>query len=134
MPAIGVGAAAIMGGADFLGSLASRIFGSGDRRRIRRFAEFLQSQLGTDVFSPQDQERIFGLINRSLAPQRNLRAEAVNKRLGLGSGVAQGELATSFQSDEARIRADLASLGERFRFQRDQNFVGNISGLLSGLN
>jgi hypothetical protein len=128
-----IGSALIAGGSELLGSLASRIFGSGDRKRLRRFDQFLQGQYGQEVFSPQDQQRIFGYLRKAQSPSFNFASQGINKRLGLDSGVAQGELARLMQSTEFGTRADLAQLGTRLRAQRDNTILGLRSNVLSSL-
>ena len=64
-------ASLVSGGAATLESLANRMFGAGDRKRLKRFAAYLESQRGREVLSEAARERIMGYLNRAGAPNRN---------------------------------------------------------------
>ena len=73
-----------------------------------------QNRLGQSVLDPS---QFLAQYMQSLAPQFSQQAESINRRLGLDSGVAQGELARGQQSTLSGILADLT----RFNAQATAN-------------
>ncbi len=122
----------IQGGAGFLESIADQIFGGGDRRRREEFLRMLQERMGRDVISPQRQRTLAFQAERAGEPQRQRFAEQINRRLGLDTGAAQGEL-LRFQTEQgAQFRQQLGLEAERLRAQADRTNLGLQAGLVGG--
>lgn len=128
-----LGLGAIQFGAGFAESLAKQIFGSGDRKRILRFAEMLKSRMGQDIIDPQRQRAIVQQLYNANAPERNRNAEMINKRLNLDSGVAQGELANQAQQSYAGLAGNLALQNESMKFNRDNQYQQMIQQIYGSL-
>lgn len=132
--AIGVGgAAAIEGGSQFLSTLAERLFRQGDRGQLERFAAFLESKRGRDVFSRGEQEREFQLQSQADRPRIQRIAELINKRQGLDFGAAQTDIASKLFGSRARIRADLSKEGRQLNTQNEQFFAALLARVRSQL-
>lgn len=96
---IGVGAAAVMGGAQLLGGLASWLGGSEDRSRRRQLYAMLMRQANNNepIYNVQN---MLAQYRGMIAPQVSRLGEQTNRRLGLDSGVAQGEIMHGLFSGE----------------------------------
>lgn len=125
---VGTGGLFSAGGALF-GGLADLLGGKSDaEKRSTETFDLARNRLGQSPFDP---DQYLAELQRSLGPQFNQQAEGINRRLGLDSGVAQGELARGQQSTlssfllQARQRADEAT------FRNDQ-FLLSLMGSLGG--
>lgn len=125
--------ALISGGASALSNIAQSIFNSKDDKRIKRFLDFLQNQIGTDVISDERQESLFRNVDASLAPGRNRLAQSIQNRVGLDSGVGLQDLFTGTQSERSRQRFNIGLENERLRASRDRNFASTITSGELGL-
>lgn len=128
-----LGYAGLSAGADFAESLAKRIFGSGDRNRILRFAAMLRSRLGTDVISPSRQREIVDRLYASSFGERNRLGESINRRLNLDSGVAQGALGEQAQGQLLGYGANLALENEQLKASRDSQYNQLLTSIYGGL-
>ena len=128
-----VGAAVIQGGSQFLSTLADRLFRQGDRKQLERFAAFLESQRGRDVFSRGEQEREVQLQSQADAPRIQRIAELINKRLGLDVGAAQTDIASKLFGLKSQRRADLSREGRQLNVQNEQFFASLLQRVRSQL-
>lgn len=117
-PLLGAG---ISFGSSLLSGLGGLLSGpSTSQKNARRVSGLIQNQLGQSVLDP---DQVFGQIQSSLAPQFNRQAEGVNRRLGLDSGVAQGELARFQQSTLSGILAQLNQFNAQATSNRDVSLL-----------
>ena len=99
--------------------------GQGSRMRQSAF-NLAQNRLGQSVLEP---EQYLADYMRSLTPTFNRQAEAVNKRLGLDSGVAQGELARSREFKIADWFWQMKAEGDRLRAVQDNSLIALMAQL-----
>lgn len=128
-----VGAAAISGGSQFLSTLADRLFKQGDRGQLERFAAFLESQRGRDVFSRGEQGQEFQQLKQADAPRLQRIAELINRRLGLDVGSAQTDIAAKTAGTFAGIRAGLSREGRQLNLQNEQFYTSLLARVKSQL-
>lgn len=121
------GLAAITGGSQFLSTLAERLFNRGDRGQLERFAAYLESQRGRDVFSRGEQEREFQQIRQADAPRIQRIAELINRRQGLDVGAAQTDIASRLAGSFAGIRAGLSREGRQLNIQSEQFYTSLLT-------
>lgn len=117
----------VAGAASAAGSLADKILGGGDRDRLERFIAFLRKRLDQGSGAQGAMSGLYADVQRSQMPEVQRYGEIVNKRLGLDSGVAQGDLMHRLVSTNAGIRANLGMQG----IQLDQDFRNRILGYLT---
>jgi hypothetical protein len=132
--AIGIGgAAAIQGGSQFLSTLADRLFRQGDRGQLERFAAFLESQRGRNIFSRGEQEREFQLQSQADRPALQRVAERINRDLGLDVGSAQTDIASRLFGQRAQRRADLSKEGRQLNVENERFFAALLARVRSQL-
>ena len=123
----------VTGGANVLAQLAGRLFDTRDPERIKRLIAYLQQRMGRDVISGGEQRNISNRLYYSRMPEFNRMGESVNQRLGLDSGLAQGELARGMQSQRFGFDADLAMKNRELTSQRDLGYSNILAQLESRL-
>jgi len=99
----------------------------GEKRTEKTF-NLAENRLGQDVLQP---EQYLAEYMRAAAPKFNAQAEGINRRLGLDSGVAQGEMAHSMQSDLASFMLNAKMQNDQMKSQRD-NMLLSLMGSLGG--
>lgn len=124
-----VNPAVIAGGASVIGSLAESVLNSRDPERIKRLIAFLRSRIGQGGIPQPEQARLSQQIFRSGSAARGRSTEAVNRRLGLESGFAQGEILRNLESDRFGASRDIALQSQRQGFQSDQANLALIARL-----
>ena len=129
IPGVGLGPSLVTAGGSLLQGLGSLLFNNnGDKKRLREFAQYLK---GTMVDPANFAEQRIGQNYIANAPRFNARAEGINKRLGLDSGVAQAELGSSQQATEAGQRLSLMSEAGQRNMQIKQ-MLSQLYGSLLG--
>ena len=123
----------VTGGANLLAQLAGKLFDSSDPERIKRLIAYLQQRMGRDVISGNEQSSISNRLYMSRMPEFNRMGEGINRRLGLDSGLAQGELARGMQSQRFGFDADLAMKNKELTANRDLNYTNILAQLESRL-
>jgi len=116
-------------GSSLLGGLGGLLAGKSDaEKRSEKTFNLAQNRLGQDVLQP---EQYLAEYMRAAAPKFNAQAEGINRRLGLDSGVAQGEMAHSMQSDIASFMLNAKMQNDQMKSQRD-NMLLSLMGSLGG--
>jgi hypothetical protein len=114
--------AAAAGG--FAGGIADLFRGpSQGEQDLEKVFGLLQNRLGQSVLDPS---QFLAQYMQSLAPQFNKQAAAIDVRLGLDSGAAQGELARGQQGILARILADLNVKNQIATSQQDLSVLAQL--------
>jgi len=112
-------------GGSLLGGLAGLFRGpSQSQKSSRQVFNLAQNRLGQSVMDPQ---QYLAQYMRSLAPKFNQQAEGVSKRLGLDSGVAQGEMMRFQQPMLSGLLADLNKFNAQMSTQRDMDLFNIMS-------
>ena len=120
-------AAGITAGGELLGDLAGLLRGETDaQKRAGKTFSLAENRLGQDVLKP---EQYLADYMRTLLPQFNREAESINTRLGLDSGVAQGALAESRQSQIGSFLLDAKMQNDVLK-SRNDNMLLNLMGSL----
>lgn len=110
------GPAGMAGGALF-GGIADLLGGkSQGEKDLEKVFSLAQNRMGQSVMEPT---QYLAQYMRALAPQFNRQAEGINRRLGLESGAAQGELARGQQSVLSGILADLSKFNAQMTMNQD---------------
>lgn len=113
-------------GPGILNALGSLFGGaSQSQKSSRNVFNMARGQMGKKVFDPN---AIFGNLQQGLAPQFNLDALNVSKRLGLSSGVAQGELAQNRQSMLSQLFGNIQMQSLQAQSQRDMELMRIMMG------
>lgn len=107
-------------GGDLLGGLTSWLGGSGQRARKKEVYNLAKNRIGQSVLDPQ---QYLADYYRSMSPQFNQRANAVNQRLGLDSGVAQAEIGSSMESSLASFLLQAKQQNDILKSQRDDQLL-----------
>ena len=116
-------------GTSLLGGLAGLLGGPSEgEKRQRKVFGLAQNRLGQDVLRP---EQYMADYMRASAPRFNQQAETMNRRLNLDSGVAQGELQHSMQSDFAQFMLNAKMQNDQLKTQRDSMLL-QLMGSLGG--
>jgi hypothetical protein len=111
--------AGIVAGGELLESLMGRLFGSGDRKRLRRYIQSLEGQVGGDVFNKGELTNLRHRIFRSMVPEMNKFAEKLSRRGGLDSGAAMGALWDRSYAARSGFDADLTFKTKQMQLARD---------------
>ena len=121
--------AGAQGAGMLFGGIADLLRGEspGEKRSKETFG-LLKNRLGQDVLQP---EQYLADYMRSLAPQFNRQAEGVNKRLGLDSGVAQGQMAANQQSTISSFMFNAKMRNDELK-SRNDSLLMSIMAQLSG--
>lgn len=107
-------------GGDLLGGLTSWLGGSGQRSRKKEVYNLAKNRMGMDVLHP---DQYLAEYYRSMAPEFNKRAESVNSRLGLDSGVAQAEIGSSMESSLASFLLQAKQQNDVLKSQRNDQLL-----------
>lgn len=119
-----IGSSLLQTGGSLLGGLAGLFRGPTQAQKSARSVFSLaQNRLGQSVLDPQ---QYLAQYMQSLAPKFNRQAEGVGKRLGLDSGVAQGEMMRFQQPMQAGILADLNIQNAQLSAQRDMSLLATM--------
>jgi len=114
-------------GSGLLGGLGSLFGGKSDsEKRADKVFSLAQNRLGQDVLNP---DQYLADYMRTMAPKFNMQGETMNRRLGLDSGVAQGELAHMMDSELAGFLLNAKMQNDQLKSQRDDSLM-NLMAML----
>lgn len=116
-------------GGPLLGAIGSLFQGEswGDKN-AKKVSSMAENRLGQNVLDPQ---QYMSQYMRAMAPQLNQQGERIGQRLGLDSGVAQGEMAFQQQAPMAQFLLETGRLNDQLKAQRDTSLL-SLMGSLSG--
>lgn len=122
--------AAIGFGVPLLQGLAGLVQGeSWQSKNKKQVFKLMQNRLGQSVLDPS---QYMNDMQRAMAPKLNRQGEAINKRLGLDSGVAQGELAYQASFPLMEYFAQAKMMDAQMRTQRDMALLQSMASLTQG--
>lgn len=113
-------------GGSLLSGLGNALFPSWESKQKKKVFSMAQNRLGQNVLSP---EQYLADYQRALAPRFNQQAEAMNRRLGLDSGVAQGELGFQMQFPLAQFMFEAKQQNDMLKAQRDSQLLQLMGSL-----
>ena len=120
-PGIGTGVSALLGGLG--GLLKGKSEGEKARESLRKL---IQNRMGQKAIDPQ---QFYGGVMKQLAPRIKRRGEIIEKRLGLDTGVAQGELFGQFFEDVQSKMFDLQQWAAQINAQQEMQRLQMLSQL-----
>jgi len=116
-------------GGQLLGGLGNLLRGRTDaQKNSKKVFDLAQNRLGQSVIEP---EQFLAEYMRSMLPDWNNSAQALEKRLGLDSGVASGGLAMGRESDIAKFMLN-AKLQDAQLKSRSDNMLLSLMGQMAG--
>ena len=108
-------------GGSLLGGLAGLVKGpSQAQKSAREVFNLAQNRMGQSVIDP---DQYLADFMRMMGPRWNAEASAMDRRLGLDSGIAQGELARSRQSGISQFMLNAKKEADILKMQRDQSLM-----------
>ena len=116
----------ISAGSSLLSGLGSALFPSWGTKKKKEVFSMAQNRLGQNVLNP---EQYLADYQRALAPRFNQQADAMNRRLGLDSGVAQGELGFQMQFPLAQFMFEAKQQNDMLKSQRDSQLMQLMGSL-----
>lgn len=102
---------------------------SWESKNKKKVFGLMQNRLGQSVLDPM---QYMAEMQRAIAPRLNKQGEAINKRLGLDSGVAQGELAFQSSFPLMEFFAQAKMQDAQMRTQRDMSLLQSMAALTQG--
>lgn len=124
MPDPVIAPALIEGGSELLETLLGRLFGRGDRRRLRRFIERLEGQVGRPGFTGGEQQQLRSQMFRSVLPSLRGEAETIARRTNLDTGVARGAILDKLFPIQQGIERDITFRSKAIQEARDRQLRG----------
>lgn len=114
-------------GGQLLGGLGSLIGGkSQSQKSAKETYNLAKNRLGQNVLDPN---QYMASYQQALAPQFNMQAEGINRRLGLDSGVAQAELGSRQQAPLAKFYLDTKVQNDQLKSQFDNQLLSLMGDL-----
>jgi len=116
-------------GGQLLGGIAGLLRGKSDSQKAAKSIYGLaKNRMGQNVIDPS---QYMAEYMRSMLPEWNRSAQALDKRLGLDSGVAAGALAESRESSIANFLLQAKMMNDQLKSRNDQ-FYMSLMGDMAG--
>lgn len=124
-----LGAATIAGGSELVESVLNRILSSGDRNRLRRFAQFAQRQIGQPVVAQGEQTNFRGALQRRAVDRANQYGGRIAQlHGGLDQPSAVGAIIDRLYSARNMIDADTMLKFKQMQLNKDLGYANLAAG------
>ena len=112
---------------NLLGGLGGLLGGKSDaEKRADQVYSMAKNRIGQNVLNP---DQYLADYLRAAAPRMNMQAQGMERRLGLDSGVAQGEMAYNMEAPLAQFMLQAKQQNDMLKNQNDNNLMSIMASL-----